>query len=71
LFDLGLIDQHVRKAVFDGVHPMALPAFQALWILPIIERLLAGRADQNFEQVFVEHAEILTEFLIVDSLIVE
>jgi hypothetical protein len=64
--DPGFVDEHVRDAVFHSVDAVTLPALQALRILPVIERLLADRADQNLEQVFVEHADILKEILIDD-----
>ena len=39
--DGGFIHQHNRDIVLHGVDPVALPAFQALRILPVIKRLLA------------------------------
>jgi hypothetical protein len=65
-FDLGFVNQHVREAIFHSIDAMALPALQALRILPVVERLHAGWADQNLEQAFIEHAAILTELLICD-----
>lgn len=50
-----LIDQHDWYVVFDRVNAMALRAFQTFRALTVFERLLAGRADQHFQQAFVDH----------------
>ncbi len=53
--DRGLIDQHDRDIVLDRIDAVALGALQTLGILSVLERLLAGRADQDFEQFFGNH----------------
>jgi hypothetical protein len=55
LFDLCLIHQHDRDVVLDGIHSVALRALQALGILPVFERLLARRTNQNFQQILGNH----------------
>jgi len=48
-FNFRLIDEHDGNAVIHCVDATALRAFQALGILPILEYLLAGRANQDFQ----------------------
>ena len=55
-FDSSFIDQHDRYVVFYRVHPVALRALQAFWLLAVFERLLTGRTHQNFEEIFSNHA---------------
>ncbi len=55
VLNCGFIHQHDGDIVFYGVDAMTLPAFQALGIFAIVERLFAGRANQNFQQVFSDH----------------
>src|SRR5580658_9123060 len=54
-FDRGLVDQHDRNVVLHRVDAMALGTLQALRVLAILERLLAGGTNQNFQQIFSNH----------------
>ena len=54
--DLRLIDQHDRDIVLHRIDPMALNAFQAFRVLTVLQRLLTGRTDQNFQQILGNHA---------------
>ena len=47
--DHGLIDQHDGDVVLDRINPVALRTLQTLRVLTVRERLLAGRAHQNFQ----------------------
>ena len=58
--DRGLIHQHDGDIVLYRVDAMALRALQALGILPVLQRLLARRANQNFQQVLSNHDEHCT-----------
>ena len=49
------IDEQNRDSVLYRVHAAALAAFQAGRILLQNERLFAGRADQNVEQILWNH----------------
>ena len=53
--DHRFVDQHDGNVVFHWIDAVALRALQALGILAVLERLLAGRADQNLQKVFVDH----------------
>ena len=53
--DGSLVHQHNGDVVLHRVYPMALLAFQALGILAVLERLLARRTDQDFQQVLGNH----------------
>ena len=44
-----LIHQHDGNVVLYRIDPVALRALQALGILSVFERLLAGRTYQNFK----------------------
>jgi hypothetical protein len=57
--DSSFIHQHDGDIVFDRVNPVALCALQALWILAVLERLLAGGTNQHVEEVFGEHDCVL------------
>jgi hypothetical protein len=57
--DSSFIHQHDGDIVFDRVNPVALCALQALWILAVLERLLAGRTNQHVEEVFGKHDCVL------------
>jgi hypothetical protein len=54
------IHQHDRYIVLHGVDPVALPALQALRILPVIKRLLARGTNQNFQQILGNHVQHCT-----------
>jgi hypothetical protein len=60
-FDYGLIDQHDRNVILYEIDAMASLALEALGILTIVECLLAGGADEDFEKVWGEHEEILRQ----------
>ena len=51
----GFVDEHDRYVVLNGIDAMALLALEALRLFAIFERLLAGGADQNLQQVFGDH----------------
>ena len=53
--DLRLIDEHVGDVVVHRIDTMALRALQGLWTLAILERHLAHRANQDFQQIFLDH----------------
>jgi ABC-type proline/glycine betaine transport system permease subunit len=59
-FDSSFVDEHDGNVVFYGVYTMALLALQALGILAVVERLLAGGADQNVEERLGEHEGYFT-----------
>jgi hypothetical protein len=54
-FDGRFVNQHDGDVVLDSINPATLCALQAFRILAMFERLLAGGANQDFEQVFGEH----------------
>jgi hypothetical protein len=58
-FDNRLIHQQDRNAVPDGVNPVALTALQALAFMLQDQALLANRADQNFQQLWGDHSEMI------------
>ena len=47
--DRGLIDQHDGDVVLDRIDPVTLFALQTLRVLAVLEPLLAGRTNQNFQ----------------------
>ncbi len=57
LLEGRLIHQHDGDVVFHWVDAMALGTLQTLGLLAIFERLLARRADQNFQQILGNHDE--------------
>ena len=48
-FDRGFVDQHDGDVVFDRVDTAALGTLEALRVLAIFQRLLAGGANQKFQ----------------------
>src|ERR1700676_1110313 len=54
-FDGRLIDQHDGNVVLHGVDALALLALQALRVWAVLECLLAGGTDQNFQEFFGKH----------------
>jgi len=54
-FDLGLVDEHDRKAVANRIHAVTLLALQTLGILAVLEIGFTRRANQHFQQIFGEH----------------
>jgi hypothetical protein len=59
-FDRCLVHEHDGDIVFHRIDTVALLALQALGILPVFERLLAGGANQNLQQLLGDHAEHCT-----------
>ena len=59
-FDGGLVDQHDRDVIFDGIDAVTLCAFQTLRVGPVFEGLDAGGTDQDFEEIFGNHDEHCT-----------
>jgi hypothetical protein len=53
--DRSFIDQHDRDVFFDRIDPVTLMALQTLRVRAILERLLARRTYQNFEELFGNH----------------
>jgi hypothetical protein len=60
-FYRGLVDEHDGNVVFDWVNAVAICTFQGFRILAVFERFLAGRTNQNFQQFFAKHGEIVRE----------
>ena len=56
-----LIHQHDGDVVLHQIDPVALRALQALRVLAVVEGLLAGGTNQNFQQVFGDHVHHCTE----------
>jgi hypothetical protein len=54
-FDGRFLDQHDGNVILDRVEAVALSALQALGILAVVEGLLAGRTDENLEQIRRKH----------------
>jgi hypothetical protein len=59
--DHGLIDQHDGYVVLHRVNAVACAALQAFGTLAVIERLFAGRANKDLEEIFREHEGILRQ----------
>ena len=59
-FEGGFVDEHDGDVVFYRVDAMALCALQAFGVLAVVERLLAGGADQNVEERFRKHGRYFT-----------
>jgi hypothetical protein len=57
VLDGRFIQQHDGDVIFHGIDAAALCALQALRILPVFERLFAGGANQDFEEIFGNHDE--------------
>jgi hypothetical protein len=47
--DDGLVYEHDRNVVLDGIDPVASRAFQAFGILSVLKRLLTSRTDKNLQ----------------------
>ena len=54
-FDRGLVDEHDRNVVLDGIHAVALRALERGAILHQIDLRLALRARKNLEQLWIDH----------------
>src|ERR1700716_519718 len=54
-FDRRLINQQDRDVVLYRVDTLALLALQTLRSLAVLERLLVGGTNQNFQQIFSNH----------------
>jgi len=57
--DDRLIDKENGDFVADRVDAMALGALQALAAVLELQRLLARRANQNFEEILRDHNEVI------------
>ena len=57
--DNCLIHQQDRDAVPDRIDPAAFTALQALAFVLQDQALLADRADQNFQQLWGDHGEMI------------
>ena len=53
--DRGLIDQHDGDVVLHRINPVTLCTFESFGILAVLERLLASRTNQHFQEVFGNH----------------
>jgi hypothetical protein len=49
------VDQHDGDVVLYPIDEVTLGAFQAFWILAILEGLLAGGTNQDFEEILGKH----------------
>lgn len=58
-FDYRLIHQQDGDAVPDGIYPPALAALQAFPFMLQDQALFAYRADQNFQQLWGDHGEMI------------
>ena len=58
--DRSLVHQHDGNVVLHRIYPAALRALQALRILPVLERLLARRTNQNLQQILGNHGKDCT-----------
>lgn len=56
-FEGRFVDQHDGNVVLDSIDAVTLGALQAFWILAILERVLAGGTNQDFEEIFGKHDE--------------
>jgi hypothetical protein len=54
-FDRGFVDEHDRDVVFHRIDAVAVGALEAFGILAVLQRLLAGWANEDFEEIFGEH----------------
>ena len=55
-----LVHQHYGYVVANGINSPALAALQAIAVAFQFQRFLANRADQDFQQFFVNHAPNFT-----------
>src|SRR5579884_524300 len=62
VFDSRFIDQHDRDVVADGIHPMALDAFEAAAIGAKLEVGLAQRADEDIQQILADGHDLTTVY---------
>jgi len=53
--DCCFVDEHDGNIVFHWVNAVAAGALKAFRALPVFERLLARRTNQDLEKVFGEH----------------
>ena len=58
-FDNRLIYQQNGDTVADGVYPVALTALQAFAFMLQDQALFADWADQNFQQLWGDHGEMI------------
>jgi len=66
-FDCGFIHQQNGNVVAHRIHSPAFAALQARAIFFLRQRLLAGRANQNFHQVLGNHEGILLPALALSA----
>jgi hypothetical protein len=60
-FDRGLVDQHHRDVVLDGIYAVTLVAFQSGAVLDELNGGLAGRAREDLEKFGVNrHGRMIT-----------
>lgn len=55
--DCGFVDQHDGNVVFNWINTTALRTFEGFALRG--ERRFAGRANKDFEKIFVNHGDIL------------
>ena len=60
--DGSFVDEKDRNPVPHRIHSPARPTFQAFMIRGSGERLLAGRADQDVEQILRNHGGIVPQW---------
>ena len=58
-FDNRLIHQQNRNTVADGIYPVALTTLQAFAFMLQDQALFADWADQNFQQLWGDHGEMI------------
>jgi hypothetical protein len=59
VLDGSFVDEHDGDVVFDRIDALTLSALEGLRILAVDEGLLAGGADENFEQLRGDHQGIV------------
>jgi hypothetical protein len=67
-FDCRFVHQHDGNVVLHSIDAATLCALQGFWILAIFERLLAGGANEDFEQVFGEHTRNIVRRTLADGI---
>jgi hypothetical protein len=66
-FDRRLIHQHDRNIVFHRIDPTTLRTFKSFRVLPIFERLLAGRTNEDLQQFLGNHDLALYDRAVIAS----
>jgi hypothetical protein len=63
LFLAGLVDEHHRDVIDNGINPPTSCAAQAILLVGHLDRLLTGWANENIEQLLSNrHASIVFAF---------